>query len=181
LRFASSDFNLSLSWNLNPKAKTSQSAAEEQHNNFESPLFTDADLYLAPVDFDVPWNLSVGMVFNYRLTPRTLAQMNSPAAVGGNPGSISKGGFTHNIISTVTLSGNITITPKWKMTFGTGLDVVSRKMTFTSITFSRDLHCWDMSFYWVPFGYRTEWNFHIRIRSSVFSAIKYEKRNEARY
>ncbi|MDR0763861.1 MAG: hypothetical protein LBF01_05130 [Bacteroidales bacterium] len=164
LRFASSEFNASLSWNLNPKAKTSQSITDGQIYSFASPLFMDADLYLSPVDFNVPWNLSIGMVCNYRLTP-----------------DYKTGKFNHNIVSTVTLSGNVTITPKWKMTFGTGFDVVARKMTFTSVTFSRDLHCWDMSFYWVPFGYRTEWNFNIRIRSSVFSAIKYEKHNEARY
>ncbi|MDR0618499.1 MAG: hypothetical protein LBG17_01195 [Bacteroidales bacterium] len=164
LRFASSDFNVSLSWNLNPKAKTSQNNAEDNLHSFASPLFTDAALYLSPVDFNVPWNLSIGMVCNYRLTP-----------------DYKEDKLKHNIISTITLSGNVTITPKWKITFGTGFDIVTRKMTFTNVTFSRDLHCWDMSFYWIPFGYRTEWNFSIRIRSSVFSAIKYEKRNEARY
>ena len=164
LRFASSDFNVSLSWNLNPKAKTSQNNAEDNLHSFASPLFTDAALYLSPVDFNVPWNLSIGMVCNYRLTP-----------------DYKEDKLKHNIISTITLSGNVTITPKWKITFGTGFDIVTRKMTFTNVTFSRDLHCWDMSFYWIPFGYRTEWNFSIRIRSSVFSAIKYEMRNEARY
>ena len=32
-----------------------------------------------------------------------------------------------------------------------------------------------IGFYWVPFGYRTEWNFHIRVKSSVFQSLKYEK------
>ncbi|MDR1974878.1 MAG: hypothetical protein LBQ31_09480 [Bacteroidales bacterium] len=164
LRFASSDFNVSLSWNLNPKAKAKESITEQPLQSFASPLFSEAELYLAPVDFNVPWNLNIGMLFNYRLTPNYRTNK-----------------LTHTIVSTVTLSGNVSITPKWKMTFGTGFDVVARKMTFTSITFSRDLHCWDMSFYWVPFGYRQEWNFNIRIRSSIFSAIKYEKHNEARY
>ncbi len=178
LRFASSDLNLSLSWNLNPKAKTGQSVTSLPLHSYASPLFENSDLYLSPVDFNVPWNLSIGMLFNYQIRPRTLSQL----ADGSGLGNVGKNSiYNHKITSTITLSGNVTITPKWKVTFGTGVDLVTRKMTYTNITFLRDLHCWEMSFFWIPFGYRAEWNFKIAIRSSVFEAIKYEKHAEDRY
>jgi lipopolysaccharide assembly outer membrane protein LptD (OstA) len=178
LRFASSSFDLSLSWNLNPKAKTGQSVTSLPLHSYASPLFENSDLYLSPIDFNVPWNLSISMLFSYQLTPKNLNQL----ANGTNLGNVGTGSiYNHSITSTLTLSGNVTITPKWKVVFGTGFDLVSRKMTHTNITFSRDLHCWDMSFFWIPFGQRAEWNFRIAIRSSVFSAIKYEKHAEDRY
>ena len=81
----------------------------------------------------------------------------------------------HDLIQTITLSGNVRLTDKFTINFGTGFDIQAKKFTVTSITFGRDLHCWEMGFYWVPFGYRTEWNFHIRVKSSVFQSLKYEK------
>jgi hypothetical protein len=48
----------------------------------------------------------------------------------------------------------------------------------TSIGIVRDLHCWEMSFGWVPTGYLKSWNFTIRVKASVLADLKYERRKD---
>jgi len=48
----------------------------------------------------------------------------------------------------------------------------------TNIGITRDLHCWTMSFNWVPNGTLKMWNFTIRVKSSVLADLKYERRKD---
>ncbi|MCW1148736.1 putative LPS assembly protein LptD [Flavobacterium sp. TH16-21] len=73
-------------------------------------------------------------------------------------------------------SGNIELAPRWKVGFSSGYDFKQKGVTFTQLRFERDLESWRMSFNWVPFGQNTYWGFFIGISSSIFSDIKYEKR-----
>ncbi|MUV03895.1 LPS-assembly protein LptD [Flavobacterium rakeshii] len=78
--------------------------------------------------------------------------------------------------NSLMVSGNIDITPKWKMGFSTGYDFVNNGITFTQLRFERDLSSWRMDFNWVPNGYNKYWSFFIGIKSSVLSDIKWDKR-----
>jgi lipopolysaccharide assembly outer membrane protein LptD (OstA) len=78
--------------------------------------------------------------------------------------------------SSIMVSGNVDITPRWKMGFSSGYDFVQKGVTFTQLRFERDLLSWRMDFNWVPFGDNTYWGFFIGIKSSVLSDIKYDKR-----
>jgi len=78
--------------------------------------------------------------------------------------------------SSLMMSGNLDITPRWKMGFSSGYDFVQKGVTFTQLRFERDLLSWRMDFNWVPFGDNTYWGFFIGIKSSVLSDIKYDKR-----
>jgi lipopolysaccharide assembly outer membrane protein LptD (OstA) len=78
--------------------------------------------------------------------------------------------------NSIMVSGNIDITPKWKMGFSSGYDFVQQGVTFTQLRFERDLLSWRMDFNWVPIGDNTYWGFFIGIKSSVLSDIKWDKR-----
>ncbi|MEG2665398.1 MAG: putative LPS assembly protein LptD [Bacteroidales bacterium] len=167
LRFSRTDLAISLSWSLNPKAKpkadNTNNPSPYPFHSYASPMYDESDLLWQPIDFNVPWNLNLGYNLNYIVTP--------------NPKTNK---LQHDVVQTITLTGSISITPKWQISFGTGFDIMAKKFTITTINFSRDLHCWEMGFYWIPFGTSTEWNFHIRIKSSIFQDIKYEKRKDFR-
>lgn len=81
--------------------------------------------------------------------------------------------FTGN---SLMVSGNVDVTPRWKVGFSTGYDFVQHGVTFTQLRFERDLLSWRMDFNWVPFGDNTFWGFFIGIKSSMLSDIKWEKR-----
>lgn len=78
--------------------------------------------------------------------------------------------------SSIMLSGNLDVTPRWKMGFSSGYDFVQKGVTFTQLRFERDLLSWRMDFNWVPMGTNKYWTFFIGIKSSVLSDIKWDKR-----
>lgn len=103
-------------------------------------------------NFSVPWNLS----FDYSL-------------------SYSNGGKTPQITQTLQFNGSVNLTPKWGATFRGGIDLMESELTAPSIMITRDLHCWQMSFDWVPIGPRKSWSFNINVKSSVLQDLKYRK------
>ena len=79
--------------------------------------------------------------------------------------------------SSLMVSGNIDITPKWKAGLSSGYDFVQKGVTYTQLRFQRDLLSWRMDFNWNPFGDRASWYFFIGVSSSVLSDIKWDKRS----
>ena len=77
--------------------------------------------------------------------------------------------------SSIMISANADLTPKWKAGISSGYDFVQKGVTFTQIRFERDLLSWRMDFNWTPFGDYSNWNFFIGIKSGVLSDIKWNK------
>ncbi|MBL7816765.1 MAG: LPS-assembly protein LptD [Saprospiraceae bacterium] len=68
-------------------------------------------------------------------------------------------------------SGNIKLSKKWTMTVGNiGYDFVQKQLTYPDISFSRDLHCWDMGMSWQPV--RGTYNFFLRVKPGTLDFIK---------
>ena len=80
--------------------------------------------------------------------------------------------------NSLMFSGNIDLTPKWKIGISSGYDFKQKGFTYTQFRFDRDLDSWQMNFSWVPFSDRASWNFFIGIKSGMLSDIKYEKNSE---
>lgn len=107
------------------------------------------------VQFDVPWSLRMAYNFNY-----------------------NKPGTTSSITQTLTMSGDIKLTPKTAISYTTGYDFKQNEITMTRVGISRDLHCWEMSFSWVPIGYMKSWGFSIRPKAGLLQDLKYERRKD---
>ncbi len=110
-------------------------------------------------DYSVPWNLSFTYSFNY----------------GSRYGFINQR-FERQTVQILGVRGDIYLTPKWRVGFRTGYDFDNHQLTFTSIDVYRDLHCWEMSFNWIPMGFRQSYNFTIRVKSSVLQDLKLTRR-----
>lgn len=105
-------------------------------------------------NFSVPWNLS----FNYNF-------------------SYSKSGKEANINQTLGFNGSVNLTSKFGLSYNGGFDFESMSLTPGSISLTRDLHCWQLSFNWVPIGFRKSWNFRINVKSGMLRDLKYEKKS----
>lgn len=153
---------LSFSFNLNSEAAKKHS---EQTNNLQNtpnrtPAQTEALAKIsrdpnAFVDFNIPWNVSASYSFNY-----------------------SKTGNLSSITNTLNLYGDLNITPKWKVQYTTGYDFQATKVSITQLSIFRDLHCWDMSFNWVPFGTYQSYSFDLKVRSSILQDLKLSRRRD---
>jgi hypothetical protein len=80
--------------------------------------------------------------------------------------------------SSLMFSGNIELSPKWKVGASSGYDFKNKGFTYTQLRFERDLDSWRLNFNWVPFSSRASWYFFIGIKSGLLSDIKWEKRSE---
>jgi len=84
----------------------------------------------------------------------------------------------NNPIKRFWLSGNISfkIFNKWRVGYSTDIDLVNKKFVSHSIQISRDLHCWEFYFSWVPTGYGKQYYLRINVKSSTLRDLKYEER-----
>lgn len=121
--------------------------------------FDEEDKKKKPSEFfktDIPWDFTLA----YALTYGNLSRQNE---IIGN---------------SIMVSGNLDISPKWKVGFSSGYDFVQKGVTFTQLRFERDLLSWRMDFNWTPFGENASWGFFIGIKSGMLSDIKWDKRTQ---
>ena len=110
-------------------------------------------------DFSVPWNVSLSYTFSH--VDRYVASLMD---------------IQSETIQSITLSANISLTKNWRVAMSTGYDISNKGMSYTSVDIYRDLHCWEMRFNWVPFGYYKSWFFQINIKADALRDVKYEKK-----
>ncbi len=109
-------------------------------------------------DFSIPWNFGFNYSVNY-----------------------SNSGLKSQITQTLGFQGSVTLTQKWGINFNGGYDIARRRFTPMTFSLARDLHCWSMSFQWVPMGQMKSYQFHIGVKSGMLADIKYDKQSSARY
>ncbi len=145
--------SISLSTSLRSKEKKADPKATKQATPDELDYINSHKDYY--VDFSVPWSLNIYYNLNY-----------------------SKPGITKTITQSATFSGDLSVTKKWKISMTSGYDFTSKKLTLTSINVYRDLHCWEMRFNWVPFGFRQSYSVDISIKSAVLKDLKLSRRKD---
>lgn len=157
-RFTGANFSANMDWNAGGKS----GEGKRDIKKTENPFYPYGRYRY--VDFTMPWKISISYNLYYEK----------------NRFNIERQEFDANVRQTMQFNGNVTLTDKWKFNFSSGYDFESNSLTPTSINIYRDLHCWEMSFEWVPFGPRKSFYFQINIKSSVLRDVKYEK-NERFY
>lgn len=165
-----SQWDLNLSWQFSGKGEKKESKEGENSPEAISPTEMSYSPFVNPneilntfVDFTIPWSLNLGL--NYSQLSSFMARI---------------AGYETTKSATLTIRGDVNLTPKWKIGFSSGYDFINKDYTYTSIDFYRDLHCWEMRMNWVPFGYRQGWNFTIAVKASMLQDLKYEIRNDFR-
>ncbi|WP_235049492.1 putative LPS assembly protein LptD [Sphingobacterium paucimobilis] len=162
------NFGLSFDYSFNPDAAKSRSGNIDSMRNSMPNMTKEQSEALsrisrdpnAFVDFNIPWNLAGSFSFQYnkefdRDLRREVAKYSA----------------------TVQVHGDVNVTPKWKIQFNSGYDFKQKEVSMTRFSIYRDLHCWDMSVGWVPFGRYQSYNITIRAKASVLQDLKLTKRN----
>lgn len=163
-RMDNSTWSAQLSYSLNnntfKKDKEDKNQGRAVGTLIQTPHYYNAYLLTGTyVDFSVPWNVSFSYTFSH--VDRYVArEMN----------------LKSETIQSVTLSANVSLTKNWRLAMTTGYDIANHGMSYTTVDIYRDLHCWEMRFSWVPFGYYKSWSFQINIKADALRDVKYEKR-----
>ncbi|GAA4464661.1 putative LPS assembly protein LptD [Nibrella saemangeumensis] len=144
-----------LSTRLAPKSANKPKQSPNASDNTMRAINANPELY---VDFNVPWTLNVSYTLGInKFTPTE-----------------------SSVIQALTLTGDFSLTPKWKFTFNSGYDFQAKSPSLTTIGISRDLHCWEMNFNWTPFAgssFRaSNYSFDLRARSAILQELKLSRR-----
>ncbi|MBN2088595.1 LPS-assembly protein LptD [candidate division KSB1 bacterium] len=70
----------------------------------------------------------------------------------------------------------VKLTKNWSFRYQAHYDLQKKQLVNQSFNFARDLHCWEMNFYWVPSGPYREFYLKINVKASQLQDIKFERR-----
>ncbi|MDE6403746.1 MAG: LPS-assembly protein LptD, partial [Muribaculaceae bacterium] len=127
-------------------------------DNHKDDMAVGNDGYM---QWSVPWSLT----FNY--------------SVSYGYGSFNKQKMEYNgrITQNLSFSGNIRPTTNWNFSFSASYNFDTHKLAYMNCNISRDLHCFTMTASVIPVGPYKSFNFHISVKSSLLSDLKYDKRS----
>ena len=162
--------NLALGFTFRSKNKNTPDRADAAPTAAEQELITKNGDNL--IDFSVPWSLNVN--YNIRLSNvwNTLQQADSL-----------------RMTQAVTFSGEVTLFKHWAISFNSGYDMSNpryedlsindfglRDFTTTNLGLHWDLHCWEFSMNYVPFGQRQSYMMQLNIKSALLQDLKIQRR-----
>ena len=143
--------------NVDPDRKKGRMGAKGEGKSGE----IDEDGYLK---FSMPWSLSV----SYGITMRE----NTSAPI--NPVRMR---YPYKFTQTLNFSGSLRISEGWNFSFSSGYDFNYKKLSMTTASLSRDLHCFAMSASMVIFPY-TSYNFTFACKAGTLAdALRWRKQS----
>ncbi|MCM1450571.1 MAG: hypothetical protein NC082_09515 [Clostridiales bacterium] len=113
------------------------------------------------MQWSVPWSLTFNYSVNY----------------GYGAFNKKKMEYDGKITQNLSFSGNIRPTANWNFSFSASYNFDTHKIAYMNCNISRDLHCFTMSASVIPVGPYKSFNFHISVKSSLLSDLKYDKRS----
>ena len=145
--------------NVDPEMEKAKHGAKKKNAGMAE---TDEDGYLP---FSLPWSLS----FGYGVTMREDTDVKK-----FNYNTMR---YPYKFTQNLNMSGNIRLSDGWNISFTSGYDFENKKISMTTASLSRDLHCFNMSCSMVLSPY-TSYNFSFRCNASTLTdALKYDKRS----
>jgi lipopolysaccharide assembly outer membrane protein LptD (OstA) len=123
-----------------------------------SAEFSLTDSQMEEYDFTMKWRLGIG--YSYSITQQ-------------DPDNKFRR-------SSIDATLNFDLTPKWQISASTYYDLVNKQIGTPRINITRDLHCWEMAFSWVPAGPYRQYNFVIRIKAPQLQDLKLERQGSDR-
>ena len=147
--------------NIDKDMEDAKHAAKRGDN---SKADTDDDGYMP---FKMPWSISLGYGVNIR------------EDVNVKKFNYNTMRYPYKITQTLNISGNLRISDGWNINFSSGYDFDNKKISMTTASLSRDLHCFNMSCQVVLAPY-TSYNFSFRCNAATLTdALKYDKRSSS--
>ncbi len=101
------------------------------------------------VYFEIPWKITLDHIFSLNLNQSTQEYRDK-----------------HYLpTNTLSINGDVNITPNWKIAARMFYDIERKTISNLNINLYRNIHCWNVTFNWVPIG--TNKSFVIGIRGNA--------------
>ncbi|MGA1378662.1 MAG: putative LPS assembly protein LptD [Chitinophagaceae bacterium] len=107
------------------------------------------------VDFNIDWqvNISYSLSFYSRLRS-------------------DFSGFDTEFTNGMNLNGSFNLTPKWKFSGSTSVDVKKMEIQYMTFSVNRDLHCWQLAINVIPIGFTRSFNFTVSPKAGILQDLR---------
>ncbi|MBD2724223.1 putative LPS assembly protein LptD [Hymenobacter armeniacus] len=172
LRLESAVFSTNYAFNpASGKKKSTVPRAVAPSNTPSLGTVGPPNYYADYVDFDIPWELN--MSYNAGYTTATTPLTEAYIRANGRPPILA--------VNTIRADGSVKLTENLRLTTSFGYDFTSQAVTFPTVSFFRDLHCWQINGTWIPFGQYKGYNFTIAAKSSLLQDLKINRNRTVQF
>ena len=112
------------------------------------------------VNFAIPWKVTFSHIYEIKANT--------------NRNALTPEKWTQQ--QTLAINGDLSFTKRWKVVGDISINLKEMKATNARFTLTRDMHCWALSFNWIPLGGNTSFLFSIRSTSQLFRDAKIDIR-----
>ena len=152
------DYDTGVDTNIDPEMEAAKHAGERQEAGMAE---TDEDGYMK---FSIPWTFTIG--YGITMRENTSGTFNYKTMR-----------YPYKFTQNMNFAGSIRLSEGWNISFSSGYDFENKKISMTTASLSRDLHCFNMSCSVVLAPY-TSYNFSFRCNAATLTdALKYDKRS----
>ncbi len=161
---------LQIGFGLKSKERNKIDRADQDRSKEEHDLLAESKGSL--IDMSVPWNLNVSYSLDFI-----------------NSFDNTQRRDTISIRQGLIFQGNITLFKYWAFVFNSGLDlnkvnynnfrfrdIDQSYISTTTLGLTWDLHCWEFTASYVPFGQRKSYMFQLNIKSPLLQDAKIQRR-----
>jgi hypothetical protein len=154
------EYDTGIDTNIDPDMEAAKHGAEKKDAGVAE---TDEDGYMK---FSIPWTLTIG--YGITMRENTSGTFN-----------YDKMRYPYKFTQNMNFAGNVRLSDGWNISFSSGYDFETKKISMTTASLSRDLHCFNMSCSVVLSPY-TSYNFSFRCNAATLTdALKYDKRSNS--
>lgn len=118
--------------------------------------------WLYYMDPNIPWSANFNFNYSYSRSYQYANQVRQTL---------------NNHTVALGFSGQMRLTEKLNFSLNSGFDLAKMKLTTTQMNASYDLHCFQISFSWVPSGQWQSWSFRINAKASALADLLQFKKN----
>jgi hypothetical protein len=106
-------------------------------------------------DFNTPWTLNLSYSFQFSKTMQP-----------------DYSGFKLQTFSTLNLTGDFSVSPKWKVGGSSFVDLTKVSVQQLSLFITREMHCWQLAINVMPIGIYRSFNITVNPKSGILRDLK---------
>ncbi len=106
-------------------------------------------------DFNIPWTISLSYAFNF-----------------SNNFDPSKAKYVLTTNSSISATGDFSLSPKWKVGGNTYFDFKTKQIQSLSLFVTREMHCWQMAINVTPVGPFRSFNISLSPKSGILRDLR---------
>lgn len=76
------------------------------------------------------------------------------------------------------VNGSLQLSKFWYAAANTGYDFTSKQFTSVLLSARRDMHCWELEFSTIPFGFHQNFQLTVHVKAATLADLKLQRKRD---